>query len=202
MTHTTQIYMIGVGGQGIGLLSEVLAHAGDLAGLEIRAVDTHGLAQRGGSVESFLRVGTRVFSPLVAPHDADLVIALERTEALRGLVHYARRGGRLVWYETTWQPLAVRLGREPLVETAQILERARALDVTAYPVHVDGLPDPRMQNVAVLATIAGLGWIPGVGVDHFRRALTDLVPPKAAAANLALFDAVSSALPSPVDPAK
>lgn len=187
---TTQIYMIGVGGQGIGLLAEVLAHASDRAGLLVRAVDTHGLAQRGGSVESFLRVGTRVFSPLVAPGEAELVIALERTEALRGLTTYARPGGRLVWYETTWQPLSVRLGREPLVEQAAILERAAALGVTARPVHVPDLPDARMQNVAVLATIAGLGWIPGLTPAHYRGALEALVPPKAAAANLALFDAL------------
>jgi indolepyruvate ferredoxin oxidoreductase beta subunit len=198
---TTQIYMIGVGGQGIGLLAEVLAHAGDLAGLEIRAVDTHGLAQRGGSVESFLRVGTRVFSPLVAPHDAALVIALERTEALRALTQYARPGGRLVWYETTWQPLAVRLGREAAVESAQIHETAAKKNVTVRPVHIDHLPDTRMQNVAVLATIAGLGWIPGVAIEHYRRALEDLVPPKAAKANLALFDAqVTSVTPDPKAP--
>jgi len=190
---TTQIYMIGVGGQGIGLLAEVLAHAGDRAGLAIRAVDTHGLAQRGGSVESFLRVGTRVFSPLVAPGEADLVVALERTEALRGLCTYARPGGRLVWYETTWQPLGVRLGREAPVEQADILGRAAALGVDARPVHVPDLPDTRMQNVAVLATIAGLGWIPGIAPSHYREALTALVPPRAAAANLALFDAVLAA---------
>jgi indolepyruvate ferredoxin oxidoreductase beta subunit len=191
---TTQIYMIGVGGQGIGLLAEVLARAGDLAGLEIRAVDTHGLAQRGGSVESFLRVGTRVFSPLVAPHDADLVIALERTEALRGLSQYARPGGRLVWYETTWQPLSVRLGLEPLVQIDRIHARARELNVTAAPVQVADLPDPRMQNVAVLATIAGLGWIPGIGLSDYRRALEGLAPPKAARANLDLFDAQAASV--------
>jgi indolepyruvate ferredoxin oxidoreductase beta subunit len=195
---TTQIYMIGVGGQGIGLLAEVLAHASDRAGLLVRAVDTHGLAQRGGSVESFLRVGTRVFSPLVAPGEADLVIALERTEALRGLTTYARPGGRLVWYETTWQPLSVRLGREPLVERAAILERAAALGVTARPVHVPDLPDARMQNVAVLATLAGLGWVPGLTPEHYRGALEALVPPRAAAANLALFDA----LVAEVDPGR
>jgi indolepyruvate ferredoxin oxidoreductase beta subunit len=191
--NTTQIYMIGVGGQGIGLLAEVLAHAGDRAGLAIRAVDTHGLAQRGGSVESFLRVGTHVYSPLVAPGEADLVIALERTEALRGLTTYARPGGRLVWYETSWQPLAVRLGRESTVETASILERAASLGVTPRPVHVPDLPDPRMQNVAVLATIAGLGWIPGLEAAHYRGALEALAPSKAVGANLALFDRVLAA---------
>jgi len=57
--------MIGVGGQGIGLLSEVLLRAVDYAGLRVKAVDTHGLAQRGGVVVSNLRMGDNVFSPLI-----------------------------------------------------------------------------------------------------------------------------------------
>ncbi len=60
------IYLCGVGGQGIGLLSEVLLRGGDYAGLKAKAVDTHGLAQRGGIVVSHLRFGSSVFSPMVA----------------------------------------------------------------------------------------------------------------------------------------
>ena len=57
------IFMIGVGGQGIGLLSEVLLRAADYAALRVKAVDTHGLAQRGGVVVSHLRLRQRVFPP-------------------------------------------------------------------------------------------------------------------------------------------
>ena len=79
------IYMSGVGGQGIGLLSEVVIRAADHAGLPVCGVDTHGLAQRGGMVESFVRIGGEVTTPLVRRGAASLVMALERTEAMRAL---------------------------------------------------------------------------------------------------------------------
>jgi indolepyruvate ferredoxin oxidoreductase, beta subunit len=105
------IYMLGVGGQGIGLLSEALARAADHAGIQVRGVDTHGLAQRGGTVVSNLRLGPRAFSPLVEIGTADLVIALERHEAVRGVSRYLRENGTLVYYDAVWQPLDVRLGK-------------------------------------------------------------------------------------------
>lgn len=187
----TQVYMIGVGGQGIGLLAEVLATACDAAGLDIRAVDTHGLAQRGGTVESFLRAGSAVFSPLVQPHEADLVIALERTEALRGLIHYARPGGILVYYRTTWQPLGVRLGAQASVMDDDVWQQAKRMGVTVYAV-AENLPDTRMQNVAVLATVARNGLVAGVKAEHIRDALARVVPPKVQASNLALFDRLTA----------
>ena len=79
------IYLTGVGGQGIGLLSEILIRAADHAGHRVKGVDTHGLAQRGGIVVSRIRIGDRVHTPLIPAGEADLVIALERHEALRGL---------------------------------------------------------------------------------------------------------------------
>ena len=77
------IYLTGVGGQGIGLISEVILRAADHGGHPVKSVDTHGLAQRGGIVVSQIRIGENVFSPLVPAGQADLVISLERHEALR-----------------------------------------------------------------------------------------------------------------------
>jgi indolepyruvate ferredoxin oxidoreductase beta subunit len=77
--------MSGVGGQGIGLLSEVLTRAFYKLGKKVKAVDTHGLAQRGGSVVSQLRIGDQVFSPLISPGKADIILSLERLEALRAM---------------------------------------------------------------------------------------------------------------------
>jgi Pyruvate/2-oxoacid:ferredoxin oxidoreductase gamma subunit len=104
------IYLCGVGGQGIGLLSEVLLRAADHAGLAVKAVDTHGLAQRGGIVVSQIRIGDTVHSPLICEQQADLVVSLERHEALRAVTRYVRDGGTLIYYNTVWQPLGVRLG--------------------------------------------------------------------------------------------
>jgi hypothetical protein len=66
-TEQINIHLCGVGGQGIGLLSEAVLRAYDHAGYPLRAVDTHGLAQRGGIVRSHIRVGEGVFSPLNEP---------------------------------------------------------------------------------------------------------------------------------------
>ena len=105
------IYLTGVGGQGIGLLSEILLRSADHAGLKVKAVDTHGLAQRGGIVISHLRIGEKVFSPLIFRNQADLVVALERNEALRGLNAALKDNGTLIYYDTSWQPLEVRTCR-------------------------------------------------------------------------------------------
>ena len=104
------IYLSGVGGQGIGLLSETILRAADYAGHHVKGVDTHGLAQRGGIVVSQIRIGRDVHTPLVARHQADLMISLERHEALRALTGYAKQGAAMIYYNTVWQPLDVRLG--------------------------------------------------------------------------------------------
>jgi indolepyruvate ferredoxin oxidoreductase beta subunit len=68
------IYLAGVGGQGIGLLSEILLRAADHAGLNVIGVDTHGLAQRGGIVISLIKFDENVYSPLIGENQADLVV--------------------------------------------------------------------------------------------------------------------------------
>ena len=65
MENPFNIFLIGVGGQGIGLVSEVIARAADVAGIAVHGADTHGLAQRGGSVSSFIRLGDKAYSPMI-----------------------------------------------------------------------------------------------------------------------------------------
>ena len=132
--------MIGVGGQGIGLLSEILIRAADAAGLPVVGCDTHGLAQRGGVVVSHLRIGAGAHSPLVEDGAADLVLALERHEALRALRSMLREGGSMVWYDASWQPLDVRRGLAAEVTAGDIDAEARARAITAHRVSV---PWPR-----------------------------------------------------------
>ena len=89
------IYLTGVGGQGIGLISEVLMRAADHAGLNVMAVDTHGLAQRGGVVVSQIKTGEELHSPLSFQGEADLVVSLERNEALRAAITALKEGSIL-----------------------------------------------------------------------------------------------------------
>lgn len=183
------IFMAGVGGQGIGLLSEVLLRAADYAGFAVKAVDTHGLAQRGGIVVSQLRMGAEAHSPLIPEQGADLVVALERHEALRALNTALKDGGLLVYYDTVWQPLEVRLGQASEVSTADLLAQCRKRKVQLHRVYCEDLAEARMQNIAVLAYLDKHGLIPGLESSHLRQAMQDLMAGKMLEVNMALFEA-------------
>ncbi|HUK92720.1 MAG TPA: 2-oxoacid:acceptor oxidoreductase family protein, partial [Methanomicrobiales archaeon] len=90
MNGTTTVSLVGVGGQGILLGAAILAETASLAGLEVKASEVKGMAQRGGSVLSTVRFGERVWSP-VSPH-AEVVIATELLEGIRGLDLLTARG--------------------------------------------------------------------------------------------------------------
>lgn len=79
----TSIVVVGVGGQGVVTLARWLGRAAMAAGYDVRIAETHGLSQRGGSVEAHVRFGEVVRSPTVSEADADYVVALEALEALR-----------------------------------------------------------------------------------------------------------------------
>ena len=181
------IYMAGVGGQGIGLLSDVLARACVQAGYSIRGCDTHGLAQRGGVVVSHLRIGTELFGPRVPPKKADLVVGLERMEALRATRTMLKPGGTVVYYETTYQPIPVRTKHSEYPGYDELVSAVQELNGTLEQVQISELPDPRMQNVALIGRIAGLKAIEDVTTDIFEQAIVNAVPPKVKDANMAVF---------------
>jgi indolepyruvate ferredoxin oxidoreductase beta subunit len=187
------IYLSGVGGQGIGLLSETLLRAADYAGHSVKGVDTHGLAQRGGSVVSQIRIGSQVHTPLVSRHQADLLISLERHEALRSLTEFAKEGATLIYYNTVWQPLDVRLGRVAEVSSKSLGDLCRQMGVKCIEVFHPDLEDARMQNVALLARIDKEGLVPGVKSDHYRQALKDLMAVSMLEKNMALYEAYRTA---------
>lgn len=186
------IVLLGVGGQGIGLLSEVMIRAADLAGHPVRGVDTHGLAQRGGTVLSQIRIGPRAHSALIRPGRADVVVALERNEALRGLNLHLRDGGTLVYYDCELQPLAVRLGKAGRVENEQISQECHAREIRNVRVSETELPDVRMQNVALLAALAKQEILSGVKPGHYREAIAQLLAGETLRKNLEVFDALVS----------
>jgi indolepyruvate ferredoxin oxidoreductase beta subunit len=85
MNEQGNILFCGVGGQGILLASEVTAYSLLAAGMDVRKSEVHGMAQRGGSVTAHLRYGGKVYSPLISPGEADIVVAFEMMEAVRYL---------------------------------------------------------------------------------------------------------------------
>jgi indolepyruvate ferredoxin oxidoreductase beta subunit len=169
------IYLIGVGGQGIGLLAEVLLRAGDHAGLPVKGVDTHGLAQRGGIVISHLRLGSNAHSPLIMEGEADVVVALERHEAFRAASTVLKPGGVLMYYDAVWQPLEVRLNQAPEVTEAVISDLCGQRNIRMMKVFKPDLESANMQNVVLLAHICKNRLIPGVEKVHLEKAMEDLM---------------------------
>lgn len=103
------IVIAGVGGQGVLLASKVLAESALVSGMDVKQNEVHGMAQRGGSVISFVRIGEKVFSPVVMPGTADLLISFEPLEALR-YAHYLKPGGMMVYNKVTINPSTVASG--------------------------------------------------------------------------------------------
>ncbi len=186
------IYLTGVGGQGIGMLSEIILRAADHAGLRVKAVDTHGLAQRGGIVVSQIRFGEKINSPLIQKGRAHLVVALERHEALRAAANMLRPAGALIYYDTVWQPLDVRLGKARQVSRRSIEELAAKLGARLYRIRYPDLSDTRMQNVAVLANCAKLKLVQQIAPADYQKAMEDLMDGAKLEKNMALFGKIQS----------
>jgi len=108
---TCDIVLIGVGGQGVVTLGDLIARAAMAADIPISYVPTKGMAQRGGFVKVEIRLGREDAGPRVPEHGANLVVSMERSEALKGL-HSVRPDGRFILYDHVWEPTGVMLGEE------------------------------------------------------------------------------------------
>lgn len=98
------VLITGVGGQGTVLCSKLIAEAAIRAGFEVRTTETIGMAQRGGSVVSHVRIGERIYSPLIAKGQADLIIGFEPSEAVR-LLPYLKKEGTVVVCQEPVKPI-------------------------------------------------------------------------------------------------
>ena len=185
------IYICGVGGQGIGLLSLALAQAAERSGLKVISCDTHGLAQRGGVVSSHIRLGEDALTPLVPEGGVDLVVALERLEALRGAAQYLKKGGKVIYFDTAYQPVSVRAGQAPYPSPQKVAEEVAAMGGSALSVEPGEDSDPRMQNSALLGRLQAAALIPGLAPGILEEVVREIVPPAALEENLRVFRAAA-----------
>ncbi|MEN8199370.1 MAG: indolepyruvate oxidoreductase subunit beta [Thermodesulfobacteriota bacterium] len=112
MAATGNILFSGVGGQGILLASEITAYALLSAGYDAKKSEVHGMAQRGGSVTAQLRYGDKVYSPLIEPGKADILISFEMMEAARYLP-YLHAESKVIVNSQQIKPPAVAMGKVP-----------------------------------------------------------------------------------------
>ena len=103
------VMIVGVGGQGTLLTSRIIGKVALEGGYDVKISEVHGMAQRGGSVVTFVRFGERVSEPVVEENGADLLIAFEKLEAYR-YAHYLKKDGILVVNDCRIDPMTVTIG--------------------------------------------------------------------------------------------
>jgi indolepyruvate ferredoxin oxidoreductase beta subunit len=189
--ETTSILMVGVGGQGIVLASDVLAQAAHYAGHDVKKSEVHGMSQRGGSVSSDVRFGQSVHSPRTPPGDVDYLVAFEKLEALRYL-HYLAPAGNLIVNDQEILPSTVTSGAAeyPPDIIERIAARSRNVEIVPALQLARDAGNVRAANAALLGALSRHLDIP---LAAWKRALKDRVPAKALDINLEVFKAARRA---------
>ncbi len=171
MRQSGNILFTGVGGQGILLASELTAYAQLAAGFDVKKSEVHGMAQRGGSVEAHLRYGERVYSPLIEPGTADILVAFETLEAARYLPHL-HENSAVVVNTMRILPPAVATGRMeyPVGVLDELTGRGiRVIAVDAFEIARE-VGELRTANVAMVGAMSNfLAVSPGIFLDVIDR---------------------------------
>jgi indolepyruvate ferredoxin oxidoreductase beta subunit len=179
----TTVMLCGVGGQGTILAADVLAKVAASHGLNVKLSEVHGMSQRGGSVDTVVKFGEEVFSPVTDPGDVDHLVGFEIIEAVRRIC-YVKPGGRLLVNPTPIQPLPVLTGEVPVAHGLRaILEAQGAVFVDADELACEA-GSPKSANVVLMGALsAGLPF----PVERWHEVISVRVPPKTVEANLLAF---------------
>lgn len=174
MMQTINIMIVGVGGQGTLLTSRVLGKIALTGGYDVKLSEVHGMAQRGGSVVTFVRYGESVAEPIVEEGQADILIAL--TAGSTAVCTLPEKGGAIIVNDTRIDPMPVVIGAAEYPE--HILEElSKKYNVLAVDATAEAL---KLGNARVFNTI-----ILGVAAQHMHfskeewlQVIADTVPPK------------------------
>lgn len=178
------VMLCGVGGQGTILAADVLAKTAAAVGLDVKLSEVHGMAQRGGSVDTVVRFGDEVFAPITDPGGADHLVAFEMTEAARRLP-YLKPDGRLLVNTRVIDPLPVLIGAvPPAADLESLLDREGAVFIDADAVACEA-GSPKSANIVLMGALSvGLPF----PLDTWREVIASRVPPKTLEENLRAFE--------------
>jgi indolepyruvate ferredoxin oxidoreductase beta subunit len=176
--------LCGVGGQGTILAADLLAKTAAAADLDVKLSEVHGMAQRGGSVDTVVRFGEHVHAPVTDPGMVDHLVAFELIEAARR-VHFVAPNGRLLVNPREIQPSPVLIGQVPPREGLEsALAEAGAIFIDADELACEA-GSPKSANVVLMGALS-------VGLpfesELWRDVIAKRVPPKTIEANLAAFE--------------
>ncbi len=191
MTETYSMVIVGVGGQGILTISDIIAAAALLKGWHALGSEVHGMAQKGGSVITNLKIGTELYSPTIPIGSSDVLIGLEENETLR-YMEFLKEGGTVitsntVLYPVTWKKdkKAADLAHETINENLSKFD-AKIVAVDAEKIALEaGLA--LAQNIVLLGVLCTVEGFP-LSADEIKTVIEKRVPPKYLEQNLKAFE--------------
>lgn len=152
---TTNLMIVGVGGQGSLLASKLLGHLLLQQGLDVKVSEVHGMSQRGGNVVTYVKFGKKVYSPVISRGEADFIIAFEKLEAARW-VECLKPGGTIILSNQEIAPMPVLTGQATYPEGLVEMMRARDFHVE----EIDGLAlaeaagSPKAVNLVLMGVLS------------------------------------------------
>ena len=184
---TKSILLVGVGGQGTILASKILSEGLVRKGYDVKMSEIHGMSQRGGSVTTHVRFGSKVSSPIVPVGEADVLVAFEKVEAVRWL-NYLKKDGTLVVNDFEIYSLTVLTGAA--VYPDGIIEKLMAevpkLKVLNAGAMAEEIGNIKAQNVVLLGAL-----VKAMGLESldWESVIEELVPARLLELNIAAFKA-------------
>ena len=183
--ESKNILLVGVGGQGIVLASEIMSEFFKRQGYDVKKSEVHGMAQRGGIVSSHVRIGKKVYSPMIEKGMADIMLSFEKMEALRWL-YYVKKDGVIVSSNVKMVPPIVSTGAFEYPEDVEeriLKERpdAKILDI------VSALKDVGNDKVTNVIMIGALSTMFDFEPEKWLEVIKEAVPQKVVDVNVKAF---------------
>jgi len=155
MDKVTNVLIVGVGGQGVLLASEVLSEVAMRVGLDVKKSEVHGMSQRGGVVSSHIKFGPKVHSPIIPYGQTDILISFEEAEALRA-VDWVKKDGLVATSTTRLVPPITASGKfsypeDPVAELKNKIRDVVSLDADKIALE---LGNPRLVNILLLGVVS------------------------------------------------
>lgn len=181
------IMIVGVGGQGTLLASRLLGKVAQKQGYDVKVSEIHGMSQRGGSVVTYVKMGRKVYSPVIEKGEADFLLAFEKLEALRW-IDYLKKDGTVVLNDQEIDPMPVITGSTAYPEgiidkLAGAGARVRSIDALGIAMECGNI---KAVNIVLIGLLAGTS---SIAKDVWLESLKESVPQKFLDVNVRAFDA-------------
>jgi len=184
MSDVKNILLVGVGGQGTILASEILSMGLMEAGYDVKMSEIHGMSQRGGNVSTQIRFGKKVNAPILGKGEADLVVAFEKMEALRW-IEYIKPDGKMVINDYEIPSVPIQMGLVPYPEgiLEELGQKVKTYVFKAFEI-AEKIGNPKTMNIVLLGALVKAMNLPNIDWEGVIR---KVVKPAFVGINLEAF---------------